>query len=342
MDKTRLGNIQWAFKSLIEKTKTFFHGIRWKEILVFSAFLLLSFAFWLLNSLQQTYEMNLKIPLKLKNKPAEIIYSDSVPAYVTATIKDKGIILLNYAMGRRSAPIEIDIKPLLENQSGNFTLQRRVIENELLKRLVSTSTLESFTPYNLKIEYGKLQSKKVPVAFNGHIQTNIGFSISDNIAFSPEQITVYAAESILDSIKEIKTEPIEIKNVDKTIKKTVKLHPITGVSFNQESVAVTIPVEEFTERKITVPITCKGLPPHYILRMFPSEVEITCNILLSKFKSISESDFEVELSYSDLENNFTGKAPIALVKQPEGIHIVNIEPTEIEFILEQSNSITLQ
>ena len=181
MDKTRLGNIQWAFKSLIEKTKTFFHGIRWKEILVFSAFLLLSFAFWLLNSLQQTYEMNLKIPLKLKNKPAEIIYSDSVPAYVTATIKDKGIILLNYAMGRRSAPIEIDIKPLLENQSGNFTLQRRVIENELLKRLVSTTTLESFTPYNLKIEYGKLQSKKVPVAFNGHIQTNIGFSISDNI-----------------------------------------------------------------------------------------------------------------------------------------------------------------
>ena len=72
---SRLENIQNSFKSIQAKTKAFFHGDRWKEVLVFFFFALLAFGFWLLQSLQQEYEIELVFPVKYKNVPADIAFN---------------------------------------------------------------------------------------------------------------------------------------------------------------------------------------------------------------------------------------------------------------------------
>ena len=84
---SRLENIQNSFKSIQAKTKAFFHGDRWKEVLVFFFFALLAFGFWLLQSLQQEYEIELVFPVKYKNVPADIAFN--APEVETITAKTR-------------------------------------------------------------------------------------------------------------------------------------------------------------------------------------------------------------------------------------------------------------
>ena len=90
-----------SFKSTEEKAKVLIHRARWKETLVFFCFVLLSFGFWMLQSLQQEYEIEMTIPIRYKNVPDNIAFQDTIPQQVTIRIKDKGSVLLNYQLGQR-------------------------------------------------------------------------------------------------------------------------------------------------------------------------------------------------------------------------------------------------
>ena len=101
---SRLENIQNSFKSIQAKTKAFFHGDRWKEVLVFFFFALLAFGFWLLQSLQQEYEIELVFPVKYKNVPADIAFNAPEVETITAKVKDKGSVW-RYSSGSRLSTI---------------------------------------------------------------------------------------------------------------------------------------------------------------------------------------------------------------------------------------------
>ena len=55
---SRLGQIKQTFKSVRIEIKAFLRRQQWKEALIFFCFILLAFGFWLLQSLQQEYEID--------------------------------------------------------------------------------------------------------------------------------------------------------------------------------------------------------------------------------------------------------------------------------------------
>ena len=53
-------------------------------------FALLAFGFWLLQSLQQEYEIELVFPVKYKNVPADIAFNAPEVETITAKVKRQG------------------------------------------------------------------------------------------------------------------------------------------------------------------------------------------------------------------------------------------------------------
>ena len=333
---SRLGQITHSFKSTKKEIKTSFLQKKWKDVLIFFCFVLLSFGFWILQSLQQEYEIDFQIPIKYKNIPSDISFVGNPPKEIKVTVKDKGSILLNYTFGRSFAPIEVNMKNRNET-SGLLSITKQEIESGIKKQLIATSTLISFTPPQISVLYSKLREKEIPVIFNGKIHTEAGFKTSNQIKISPTVIKVYASEMVLDSIHEIKTTFTEIKNGNKTITRPVSLQEIKGARFEPKEVSVTIPIEEYTEKVFEIPVTCEDLPDHYILRTFPSTVKVSCNMPLSLFKNVSEKDFSIQISFADLEHNLSGKLPIYLNKKPDRVEGIKLSPYQIEFILEQNH-----
>ncbi len=334
---SRLGQINQTFKSIRIEIKAFLHRQKWKEALIFFFFVLLALGFWLLQSLQQEYEIDINIPVKYKNVPPDISFTETPPEAITVKVKDKGSVLLNYSFGRSFAPIEANMKDQPE-KTGKLVINRKSIESDIKKQLIATTSLVSFEPQQIEVAYSKRIKKDIPVVFNGTIQINAGFKISGDITITPHNISVYASDVVLDTLKEVKTVFTEIKKGNKTITRNVQLQKIDGTTFDPASVSVTVPIEEYTEKTLEIPVICTDLPPHYTLRTFPSVVKVSCSVPLSRFKNVSADDFEIRISFADLEQNVSGTLPLKLNKKPAGVDIATIAPDRIEFILEQTKS----
>lgn len=162
----QLDNINQSFKSARMKINAFLRRQRWKEALIFFFFVLLSLGFWLLQSLQQEYEIEINIPVRYKNIPPDISFTETPPQEVIAKVKDKGSVLLNYSFGRSFAPIEMNMKNQAE-KSGSLSIAKKAIENDIQKQLLATTSLVGFEPQHIEAPYSKRIKKDIPVVFNG-------------------------------------------------------------------------------------------------------------------------------------------------------------------------------
>ena len=319
-------DINQSFKSARMKINAFLRRQRWKEALIFFFFVLLSLGFWLLQSLQQEYEIEISIPVRYKNIPPDISFTETPPQEIIAKVKDKGSVLLNYSFGRSFAPIETNMKNQAE-KSGSLSITKKTIQSDIQKQLLATTSLVGFEPQSIEAAYSKRIKKDIPVVFDGTIQTNPGFHVSGNILISPSTVSVYASDIVLDTLNQAKTVFTEIKKGTKTITRTVQLQKISEATYDPTSVTITL----------EIPVICTGLPPHYTLRTFPSIAKVTCSVPLSRFKDLSEDAFEIKFSFKDLEQNVSGTLPIQLTKKPDWVSSATLVPDKIEFILEQNN-----
>ena len=322
------------FKS-ITKIKDFFFQPGWKEIFVFLSFVLLALGFWLLQNLQQEYEMEIHIPVRYRNMPEEMVSMENYPQEIIAKVKDKGNVLINYSWLRFFSPVEINLSDIRKEKK--IEIAKRTIETSISKQLVSTTSLLEIEPQTIIIGYTELQNKEVPVEIDISVSLEPGYRISEAITVIPEKVRLYGDNHILDSITTVKTAFSEIKNADQTKEFKIRLLKIANVQMEPNEVTVRVPIEEFTEKRMTLSIMCADLPEKYTLRTFPSSVEVVCHIPISRFKELAEDDFEIHIPYQEFEvNQLSGKIPLYLTKKPIWVIPPVIIPDMVEFILEQN------
>lgn len=331
---SRLGQNS-TFKSSKKEIKAFIHKRQWKEALIFLCFVLLAGAFWMLQSLQQEYEIDVDIPVEYRNIPSDIAFNDTLPEIIKLKVKDKGSVLLNYSFGRQFIPIEINLKSLA-HKDGHITLSKKELENDLKKQLLATTTLIGFEPSVIDLKYGKQSEKEVPVVFNGNIQTKAGYKIVGEPTFIPTMVKVYAPKSVLDTLKEVKTSFLSAKTASKTIKQNVTLQKIKNAKISPSQVAFSIPIEECTEKTLDVPVICPDIPETYTLRTFPASVKVSCSVPLSYFKTLSANQFSISIPFEEFEQNLSGTMIIKLDTKPDYVDNIVLTPSKIEFIIEQS------
>ena len=324
-----------AFYSLLLKTVVFFRRQQWKEIFIFLFFLLLSLTFWLLQTLQQEYEQRFDIPLRYKNVPAEWVLSENNPATIRVLLKEKGTNILYYYWNARIHSIDLNVASLPQLSDSSLQVANRMLESELSKQLLASTSVISFEPREIELFYDTLSSCVKPVTAHVNIVTRAGFQVSDSITVSPSETLLYGSSKVLETLKEVKTKMITLDDVSKTIEMTVKLDLPAGVKPAPETVKLTIPVEEFTEKKIQLPVQCLDIPANYVLRLFPSNVEITCQLPLSQFRDLTEEMLDIVIPFTEFEDNqATGKISVRLTRKPAWVTNPIIVPNELEFIIE--------
>jgi hypothetical protein len=333
----RLENIIQSFKSIQRKINVLLHRRRWKEALIFLAFVCVSFGFWVLQSMQEEYEIQVTIPLRYRNLPPEIAFVQSPPTEITARIRDKGSVLLNYSITNKISAIELNLKDTHTDKSGTFVCTKSDLEGTIMKKLISTTSLLSFEPQQIQESYSKLIKKSLPVVFNGDIQTEPGFVISKDIAITPSAVDVYASDVTLETLQSVKTTYLEIKKAKRPVSRTVQLEEIAGTTIEPVKVTVTITIEEFTEKTLEILLKSEDIPSDYTIRMFPSVVKVTCTAPLSRYMNLTEDDFAVEVSAANIDKNISGMLPVFLTKKPNWVDKVTVTPDSIEFILERNS-----
>lgn len=332
----RLEQYVLKLKSRIQKIKVNPGASNGRKTLIFLFYILLATGFWFLQSLQDEYETTISFPIRYKDLPNNLIVVKPLPSQVDVKIKDKGTLLLNYTFGKEALPIEIDLAKL-DYKNNEAQITRRTLESDVQKRLITSTIVQDIDPSTILVEVDTLGQKKVPVTFNGDISTRLGYMISGPITITPDEVEVYAPASTLDTIISVSTELLELKNIEKSLSREITLNE-DGFKCSPASVVVALNVEEYTEKTLTIPIECIGLPSDLTLRTFPDQVKITAQVPLSKFKELTESDFKIEIDYKEAIDLKESTIPVKLIEKPEWIKNYTISPDRIEYILEQNSN----
>jgi hypothetical protein len=327
--------IKSAWKLTLLKTGAFFRRQQWKEIFIFLFFLLLSFSFWFLQSLQQDYERRVELPLRYKNVPSEWVLSEKNPKIINILLKDKGGALIYYFWRSHFNPIDLSVSALPQSDNHTLHISRRVLETALSKQLIASTTIIAIEPSEIELQYDSLGSRTASIVADIQVITKPGFQISDSIRLSHAEVRLYGSNSLLDTLHEVRTRHITLDHVSKTREVTVGLQLPEGVRADHETVRLTIPVEEYTEKKIQLPVRCPDVPSGYALRMFPSIVEVVCDVPVSKFRNLTVDDMDIVMPFMEFKNNqATGKMPVRLTRKPGWVMRTVVVPDELEFIIE--------
>jgi len=316
-----------------QKLKSFFLS---KDILSFLLFLALSAVFWFVHALGKEKETVINVPIRYIGVPVNVAITNSPPTEIQINIKDLGYRLLDYSKGH-IAPLTIDLSRTFYKKGQILVtsdqLSGRI--NRYMHLLPSTSVLEVH-PDSILILYQKLNKKNLPVELVSKVELATQFMLSDRIKFSPERVDVYGPQSMLDTMKVVRTELVAFKNLKDTVNTTCRLKRIKMVRYSSDHVKLNIPVEAFTERKVQIPITAINCPSYLSIRTFPAFITATYTVGLSYFNVLNANDIQISLDYNDLKSNNLSKQKLKITNNTTHISNIRIVPEEVEFILEQN------
>jgi len=324
-----------ACESILLQVGVFFRRQKWKEIGIFIFFLLLSFIFWFMQALQQDYEQRIVFPLRYKNVPVEWVLSDNNPNAISVLIKEKGTNLLYFFWKPRFRSVDISIPSLPKLSDSTLQISSRLLESELSRQLMASTSIISFQPREIELLYDTLSSRLIPVSVQLSVAMRQGFQLSDNITVTPAEALLFGSSRILETLQEVQTKHKALDDLAKTTEVKVQLALPPGVKVESDNVKITIPVEEFTEKIFQLPVQCLDIPESYVLRIFPSSVEITCNVPLSQFRELTDDKLEISIPFAHFEEHqATGKIPVKVTRQPAYVTNLAVVPNELEFIIE--------
>lgn len=315
--------------------KNFLLGTKNKEFLIFLFFFLVSATFWLLQSLNETYDVELKVPLNLENVPSDVVITSELPSFLNVTMKDKGTVLVRYIYGMEQMPIHVDYNDYDDGRkSGRVFVSVLDVQKKMQAQLLSSTRIVSLKPDTLEYFFNKGARKKVPVRLAGVVDTSPEYYLQ-GVEFTPDSVEVLAPTAILDTINEAFIMPVNLTDLSSSEKTIKSLHRARGAKYIPDNVEMNIMVDMYTEKTVEVPVFGVNFPGSKDLRTFPSKVKITFRVGMSQFKEITADDFVLAVAYEDLLKDKGSKIQMRLKSMPSGVSNVRIEPSEVDYLIEQ-------
>lgn len=307
-----------------------------RELLIFLFFFAIAGIFWLLMTLNESYEQEIRIPIRYTNVPRIAVLTSPETDTIRVTIRDKGITLLTYLYGDAFKTIDIDFNSHIR-QNGRGEVLASELSKKVALQLGASSKLISTKPDRLTFYYNFGEKKRVSVKYRGTVIPEDPYFIS-SVAYEPDSITIYASREKLDSIGTVFTKALNYQQIRDTLTVKASLTKIPGVKMVPENVSIQFMTDILTEESFDgIPVTCINLPPGKILRMFPAKVSVQFVTGIKTFKTLSPTDFQIVADYEEIKENPSPKCNIYLRKVPNGISKVKLNYKQLDYLIEEQN-----
>lgn len=319
---------------IINMVRNFLFSSANREFLTFFFFLVLSTIFWLMTALNETYEREIGVPAYLVNIPKNVVVTSDMEDTVRVTVRDKGFALLAYTYGEGIRPINVNFQSAITRQSGYGVVSSQELMKMIDQRFSGSSKIVQVKPDRLDFHYNYGLSRQVSVKMSGHVVPGKSFYLA-RTRFWPEKVTVYGSKQALDSLRFVKTVPINITNFNDTVLRTVALETIKGVKIVPNTVRIGLYPDILTEENIEVPITAINMPEGKVLRTFPQRVTVNFIVGASMFRSISPEQFAVVVDYNEIIDHPSDKCSIHLRETPQGVRNARLKMTQVDYLIEE-------
>ena len=318
------------------RIKSFLLGKKSHDFFVFLFFFVVSFGFWLLQTLNETFEMEISVPLKLKNVPENVHITTGLPSQVNITVRERGTTLLHFFRYSVQNAVEIDF----DKYDAGFTNSRVQVPTADVQRMIQkqlgvTSHIISMRPDTLEYYYNRGVARILPVKICGNITASPQNYIQA-ISLSKDSIMVYAPNTVLDTMQYAYTQVVNLSGLKENTVHNVTFRRMKGVEYEPNVVQMTAHVGYYAEKTVEVPIIGLNFPGDKELRTFPSKAKVTFRVESGQYQRITAENFVLAITYEELLQNPTDKYRLHLKSLPEGVTNARISPREVDYLIELS------
>jgi len=154
---------------------------------------------------------------------------------------------------------------------------------------------------------------------------------------SPEYVTITGPYEDLVQIDNWETRKIELRNIHENISARVELKQPSKANINilPSVVDVRIPVDEFTEMKMEVPLKVINNARFRQVKLLPAKVNVTFMVALSNYPDIGKSSVEAVVNLDDWRLNKHQNLTVRLRRFPPYCKLLKIEPQNVDFIISE-------
>ncbi|MBQ2907110.1 MAG: hypothetical protein IJE47_05020 [Bacteroidales bacterium] len=291
---------------------------------------------WLIIKLSANYTVTESLTMNFKDAPANLIITNDTQK-INVTLSSRGFDLLHYYLkpvSRRKVDISLEEVPLHKDSESTYSFGSSYAKEKIANLLTIEPGKISFDENKIMLNMEQLDSVRVKVVPDLDMSYEKQYNRHGKIGITPDSVTIYGPKNIIESIDNVYTENLVLKNINSNVNVDVPLRLEEMTNADTKNVNIKINVEKFTEAVTNVKISHDY---HKQLRLFPDKVKIKYIVYLSEYNIINENSFVVRIDTADIspENNFL---PIYLADYPNNTKIINIEPKEVEYIIIDENN----
>lgn len=268
----------------------------------------IAFVFWFFIKSEDSYTVNLDIPLVARNLQEQKTYKEEVPESIFVTLKGTGrsFIWLRVLKNlfRDDFKAVIDLSSITDEY--NFELDSYYKENP--EKIVLPSSLdlqfvEVLNPRNVQIKLQRYMVKKVPIESQILVSTEPGYIALEG-QFSPDSISIGGPEEAVNEIDFVFTEKDTLLDLIASVNGNWSiLNPNKLVSFDPKKVDALIDVQPISETIVTgIPVELINKPNDVNVFVNPATVSLTIVGGLKQITNILPEDIDVIIDF-DLWNS---------------------------------------
>lgn len=312
-----------------------------RDVFVFVFFLLLSFVFWYLNSLGKEIKSDVRYPVRYINLPKERVLTDGLPGRLDLNLKGPGYSILKLKLSGNRAPLVCDISTInYRRVPGSRSLHYYILTSGMIpsleKQLRAECEITTIKPDTLFFSFDRIITKSVPVFPDIEVSTERQYFVKGSYLVEPDTIKISGPELMIDTISNIRTRYRKFSGLSEPVKKSLSLKIPKNIFVSVKKVTLTIPVEQFTEAEIVVPVHIINKPDSIDIKIFPDKVTVKGMVAVSDYKKFQDIPFEVVLDLSKANLNSDEKIPVEFRNVPPFVNSMRLAPSMVDFLIEKT------
>ncbi|MES2653644.1 MAG: YbbR-like domain-containing protein [Bacteroidota bacterium] len=304
-----------------------------KRFLVLVACLLCAIGAWLFMALNNKYVYTAKTVLIYKDFPQKKAFKALQTDTVDLQVEGTGWQLLFARLRVSPQSITVSLDKLNNRNYILFSEQLQYVN----KQLETSQRVISVKPDTLYFDFSKRTNKRVPVKLRYDLSFVQQYGLASKIQLKPSYVNISGPQEELMKIKEWHTDSLKLVDIQNSVstRVAIKANNTANVSIYPTSVGVKVPVDEFTEKTVEVPLNLINNKDFYDVKLYPKKVKVTFMVALSRYEEVDEDFIVANVDMNEWKILKHEKLTVKIARFPDYCKLVTISPRKINFIIEK-------
>ena len=313
-----------------------------RATLIFLGSLIFSALLWTYVRLSAAYEADVDLPVRLLS-PKGYALESGLPERLHARVRGAGwqILLMDFTkngafrfdLTERALAILTPAKGTAQEPRGSITLHSDEIT--LAASMPTELRVLKVEPDSLSLQFSPAAEKRVPIVSRLAVTPAQGYAIVGSDEVRPQTVRVIGARDVLDSLKAVPTETVEIGSVKESVDRIVALSDTLSNLItipDAPKVRVRIGVQAVGERTVAgVPVVIDAVPPDREVIVIPSTASVTLRGGVERLARVEPGSVHVHIPY-DAHLFDTARTLEPKVEVPQGMSFLTTEPARFRLI----------